>query len=150
MSNETTGLGTLLPDRPAVREVPRSRRQCVRNFPTNFVATELVPEGMHLQGEIRRKGNPQPTFFHSTSAHLSLLIRCVDVSKVPFCLPNKKQAVRVQGKGHGKAPIVSSCVGRTAYRTRWSRGACPRAPFWTRRFACWVSTARYSVGFSFS
>ena len=84
MSNEITGLGTLLPDRPAVWEVPRRRRQCVRNFPTNFVSTDLVPEGTKLQGEIGRKGNPQPTFFHSTSARLSLLIRYTDVRKVSF------------------------------------------------------------------
>ena len=118
MSNEITGLGTLLSDRPAVREVPRRRRQCVRNFPMNFVATDLVTEGMKLQGEIRRKGNPQPTFFHSTSAHLSLLIRYMDVSRVSFCLPNKKQPFGSKARATEKPRFVSSYVGRTAYRTR--------------------------------
>jgi hypothetical protein len=118
MSNEITGLGTLLPDRPAVREVPRRRRQYVRNFATTFVAADLVPEGMTLQGEIRRKGNPQPTFFHSTSAHLSLLIRYIDVSKVIFCLPNKKQPFGSEARATEKPRFVSSYVGRTAYRTR--------------------------------
>jgi hypothetical protein len=46
---------------------------------------------MKSQGEIGKRGNPQPTFFHSTSAHFRLLIRSSNVSKLPFCLPIQKQ-----------------------------------------------------------
>lgn len=126
MSKKITEQRALSSDRRAVREVPRCRPDCVGNFPRPLYWREF---GVTIKSQVKeaREGNPQRTFFHSTSAHFDLLICHLNVSKLSSrYLPNTENERSGPRQGPRNSPDLFPSMSAGPRILRDSQGE--RAP----------------------